>query len=185
MSVHVLRVVGVERGAAESRDHALRHHHLDARQVLGVRASRAQALAHDLLEREAEVAAEQRVDARIDRRVAVAEPEEHREQHGRDALRTERPHHVHGEERRPAHDEPAHDDAERLGCLRFHFEALHLRFDVAPVELENRLRPVHPVALRLLLLVVAVVTFASSIARDVVVERAATEVPEVATSYKS
>ena len=82
--------------------------------------------------------------------------EQHREQHRRYALRTERPHHIHGEKRRPAHDETADDDAQRLGGLRFHLEALHLRLDVAPIELEHRLRSV-PVALCLVVVVVIVV----------------------------
>lgn len=106
-----IRVVGVEGSAAQSGDHALRHHHLDDAEVLGVRASSAQTLADDLLEGVAEIAAEKGVDARVDGRVAIAQPKEDGEQHRRDALRTKRPHHVHREERHPAHDEPTHNNS--------------------------------------------------------------------------
>ena len=85
-----------------------------------------QTLAQDLLEGEAKVSAEEGVDARVDGWVAVAQPEEDREQHGRDALRTKGPHHVHREERHPAHNESTHDDTQSLGRLRLHLEALHL-----------------------------------------------------------
>ena len=86
----------------------------------------AETVAEDLLEGEAKVFAEQGVDARIDGRIAVAQPEEDGEEHRRDALGAEGPHHVHGEERHPAADESAHDDTQRLGRFRLHFETLHL-----------------------------------------------------------
>lgn len=74
-------------------------------------ATSAEALAHDLLEGEAEVFWEEGVDARINGRVTVAKPEEDGEEDRRDALGTERPHHVHREERHPTNDEPAYDDS--------------------------------------------------------------------------
>ena len=76
MIVDVFRVVRVEGPASKASDHPRRHHHLDAAEMLGVRASGAQALAHDLLEGEAEVPTEQGVDARINGGIAVAQPEE-------------------------------------------------------------------------------------------------------------
>ncbi len=86
--------------------------------MLGVRASSAQALADNLLEGEAEVPTEQGVDARINGGIAVAQPEEDGKEDRRDALRTERPYHVHREERHPANDETADNDA--LIILTFH-----------------------------------------------------------------
>lgn len=76
-----------------------------------MRTSRAQTLAHNLLEGVAEVATKHGVDARIDGRIAVAEPEENGEERRRNALRTECTHHVHGEEGHPAHDETSNDDS--------------------------------------------------------------------------
>ena len=71
----------------------------------------AQTLADNLLEGESKIATEQGVDARIDGRIAVAQPEEDGEENRRYAFRTERPYHVHGEERHPADDKTAHDNA--------------------------------------------------------------------------
>ena len=86
----------------------------------------AQAAADDALEGEPEVVAEQRVQAGVDGRVAVAQPEEDREDQRVDALDAERAHHVHREEGQPAQDEPAHDDAQRLCRLCLHPEPLYL-----------------------------------------------------------
>jgi len=77
-------------------------------------AASAEALAHDLLEGEAEVFREEGVDARINGRITVAKPEKDGEEDRRDALGTERPHHVHREERHPTNDEPAYDDSYQM-----------------------------------------------------------------------
>ena len=103
-----------------------------------MRFPRAQAEADDLVEGVAKVLAEQGVDARIDGRIAVAQPEEYGEEQRRDAVVTEGPYDVHGEEGQPAADETAHDDAQRFRRLGLHFEAFHLRLDVAPVQLGHR-----------------------------------------------
>jgi len=87
----------------------------------------AQAAADDALEGEAEVVAEERVQTGVDGRVAVTQPEEDREDQRVDALDAERAHHVHREKGQPTQNEPAHDDAQRLGRLRLHPETLHLR----------------------------------------------------------
>ena len=105
--------------------------------LVDVRLFSAQALAQDLLKGEAEILAEECVDARVDGRVAVAQPEENREQDGRDALRTECAHHIHREEGHPATNESAHDDAQRLGRLGLHFEALHLSLDAFSKPIRN------------------------------------------------
>lgn len=78
--------------------------------MLGVRPARAQALADDLLEGEAEIATKQGVDARIDGRIAITEPEEDGKENRWDALRTECAYHVHREKRHPTHDETADDN---------------------------------------------------------------------------
>ena len=114
----------------------VRRHLLDARVAVGLLG--AQALAQNLLESEAEVLAEQSVDARVDGRVAVAQPEEDGEEDRRDALFAEGPDDVHSEERHPAAYESADDDAQRLGGFGLHLEALHLGLDVAPVEFVHR-----------------------------------------------
>lgn len=100
-------VVGVE----TTRVGALRRH-FAARSQLAARvlvarvrldgALVAQAAADDALEGEPEVVAEQRVQTGVDGRVAVAQPEEDREDQRVDALDAERAHHVHGEEWQPA-----------------------------------------------------------------------------------
>lgn len=94
----------------DASDHALRDHHLDDAEVLSVRTTSAEALADDLLEGEAEVAREQGVDARIDGRIAIAQPEEDGEEGRRDAFGTECPHDVHREEWHPAHDEATYNN---------------------------------------------------------------------------
>lgn len=94
-------------------------------------ATLAEALADDPLEREPEVLREQRVYQRVYRAVAVAQPEEDGEHHGVYAVDAERADQVHGEEGQPAEDEAADDDAQGLGGLRLHAEALHLGLDVA------------------------------------------------------
>lgn len=43
---------------------------------------------------------------------------------------TEGAHQIHREERKPAENESADDDAQCLGCLRFHSESFHLSFDI-------------------------------------------------------
>lgn len=131
-AVGVAVVGGVERARVRTR-----RRHFSARAQfaarVGVARERlhrplvAQAAADDALEREPEVVAEQRVQAGVDGRVAVAQPEEDREDQRVDALDAERAHHVHREERQPAQDEAAHDDAQRLGRLRLHPEPLHLQ----------------------------------------------------------
>lgn len=82
--------------------------------------------AQQLLEGEPEVLAEESVDAGVERRVAVAQPEEDGEEERGDALGAERPDHVDGEEGQPAHDEASNDDAQRLGGLCLHPEPLYL-----------------------------------------------------------
>jgi len=99
----------------------------------------AQTLAENLLESEAEILAEEGVDAGIDGRVAVAQPEEDGKEHRRDALFAEGADDVHGEERHPAADESADDDSQRLGRFGLHLEALHLGFNIASVEFVDRL----------------------------------------------
>lgn len=91
-----------------------------------VRSLLAEAVADDLLEGEAEVLAEEGVDAGIYRGVAVAQPEQDAEDRRVDAVRAERTHQVHREEGQPAHDEAAHYDAQRLRGLRLHSYPLHL-----------------------------------------------------------
>lgn len=91
-----------------------------------IRSLLAQAVADDLLEGEAEVLAEQRVDARVYGRVAVAQPEQHAEHRRVDASGAERAHQVHREERQPAQDEAAHDYRQRLRRLRLHSDSFHL-----------------------------------------------------------
>lgn len=106
-----IRIVGVESGTAQAGNHTLWHHHFDDAEVLGMRPACAQALAHNLLEGEAEIATKQGVDARINGRIAIAQPEQDGEQNGWNALRTECPDDVHREKWHPAHDETAHNDA--------------------------------------------------------------------------
>jgi len=86
----------------------------------------ANASAHYPLEGDPELVGEQGIDHRIDGRVAVAQPEEHREDRGLDAVLAEGPYQIHGEEGQPADDEAAHDDGQCLGRLGFHAEPLHL-----------------------------------------------------------
>jgi len=120
------------------------------------------AAAQQLGERVAEIARAQAVDERVRRRVDVAEPEEHGEQSARrvagrtdgaaeDTLlrarthgvalrigrgRTDGAEQVDGEERRPADDEAADDDADRLGGLRLAVERPQLgRDSLTPTEL--------------------------------------------------
>jgi len=95
--------------------------------------------AYDPLEREPEVLAEQRVDHRVDGAVAVAQPEHDGEQSGLYARGAKSPYQVHGEERQPAHDETADDNAQRLGRLGLHPEPLHLGLDV-PFAAAHHLR---------------------------------------------
>lgn len=91
----------------------------------------AEAPADDLFERKAKVFGKQRVDQRVDRRVAISEPEEHGEQQGVEAVLAEGAHQVDREERQPAEDEASDDDAQGFGGFGFHAEAFHLGFDVA------------------------------------------------------
>ena len=105
-----IRIVRVK-GASKSSNHTLRYHHFDDAEVLGVRPPCAQTLADDLLEGVSKISAEKCVDARIDGRIAIAEPEQDGKQNRRDTLRTECPYNVHREERHPAHDETAHNDS--------------------------------------------------------------------------
>jgi len=95
------------------------------------------AAAQQLGERVAEIARAQAVDERVRRRVDVAEPEEHGEQSARRvAGRTDGAEQVDGEERRPADDEAADDDADRLGGLRLAVERPQLgRDSLTPTEL--------------------------------------------------
>lgn len=86
--------------------------------------------AQQILEGVPEVAREQRIDQRIDRGIAVAQPEQHGEQQRLNAFRAEATHQVHGEEWQPAQDEQAHNDGQRFGCFRFDAEAFRLRLDV-------------------------------------------------------
>ena len=60
-----------------------------------------------------ELPVEDGVDDGVHRRVDVTEPGEEGEDDGRNARRTEGADDVDGEERRPAEQEDAHDDAER------------------------------------------------------------------------
>jgi len=71
----------------------------------------------DLLERPPEVHVAPGVYDRVDGRVEVTEPRDHVDQHlGRRTARlAEREEQVDDEERQPADDEHAHDDAQRLG----------------------------------------------------------------------
>lgn len=73
----------------------------------------------DLLERAPEVHVAPGVDDRVHGGVEVAEPRDHVDEHlGRRAARlAEREEQVDDEERQPADDEHAHDDAKRLGRL--------------------------------------------------------------------
>jgi len=96
---------------------------------------RAEAPADDPLEGEAEVLGEQGIDHGIHGRVAVAQPEEHREEQRIHAVLAEWPDDVHGEEGAPAEDEHPDDDGQCLGRLGFHAEALHLGLDVPPAHL--------------------------------------------------
>ena len=70
---------------------------------------------YDAKEGEPELAVEDRVDERVQCRVAVAEPEEDGEDHRMDGEADQRRHEVGGEERQPADDERRHDDAEHNG----------------------------------------------------------------------
>ena len=90
----------------------------------------AEALADDLLEREAEVFGEERVYEGIDGAVAIAQPEHRGEHQGRDALLAEGAHYVHGEERKPAENESPDYYPQRFRGFGFHAESLHLSFNV-------------------------------------------------------
>lgn len=93
----------------------------------GIGASHAGAFAaDDPREREAEVLAEEGVDARVYRGIEVAQPEKHAEDGRMDAVREERAQQVHAEEGQPADDETADDDAQRLRRLGLHAESLRL-----------------------------------------------------------
>lgn len=81
----------------------------------------------DLLECVAKVAREERVDHRIDGRVAVAQPEQHGEDNVRCAAGAERTQEVHGEEGQPAHDKSSDDNGQCLGGLCLHAKAFRLQ----------------------------------------------------------
>lgn len=102
--------------------------------------TRAKAFAYDLLERESEVLREERIDHGIDGGVAVAQPEYDREQQRFDAVIAERSDQVHREEWQPTENEQSHNDGQRLGRLRLHAKAFHLRSDVPFSHFLIRLR---------------------------------------------
>lgn len=121
---------------------------------------RAEEPADEPLEREPEVLGEERVDHRVDRRVAIAEPKQDRKERFVDAVFAERPDQVHREEGQPTQDEQAHDDGERFGRLRLHPEPLDLRLNVPlahpfarPRRKQTPLPPVHRQVLLLLTLI--------------------------------
>lgn len=91
-----------------------------------IRSLLVEAIADDLLEGETELLAEEGVDARIYRGIAVSQPEEHAKDHLVDAITAKALHHVNREERQPTHYETTHDDAQCFGCLRFHADPFHL-----------------------------------------------------------
>jgi len=95
----------------------------------------AEAPADDPLEGKAEVLGEQGIDHGVHGRVAVAQPEEHREEQRIHAVLAEWPDDVHGEKGAPAEDEHPYDDGQRLGRLGLHAESLHLGLDVPPAHL--------------------------------------------------
>jgi len=95
----------------------------------------AEAATDDALEGEAKVLGEERIDHGIHRRVAVAQPEEDREEQRINAVLAEWPYNIHREERTPAEDEHADDNGQCLGRLCFHAKAFHLRLDIPPAHL--------------------------------------------------
>lgn len=53
-----------------------------------------------------------------------------------DTIGAEGAHQIHGEERKPAEDEPANDDAKSLRCLRLHSKFFHLQqFDTSIITM--------------------------------------------------
>lgn len=88
----------------------------------------AEAIADYPLECESEVLAEESVNARIYRGIAVTEPEQNAEDRRMDAVRAKRTDEVHREERQPAEYEAADDDAQSLGRFCLHSKSLHLQF---------------------------------------------------------
>ena len=78
----------------------------------------------------AKVVRTERVNKRVDGRVAVSEPEEDAEDDRRRAVLAERAENIDGEERRPAKDETADNDADRLGGFLLAVETAQLVFDV-------------------------------------------------------
>lgn len=102
----------------------------------------AEAAADDALERESEVLREERIDHGIHSGVAVAEPEDDREDGGIDAVTAEGPDHVDGEEGQPAEDEQTDDNGQSFRRLGLHAEPLHLRLDVPLAHLPAGLRRV-------------------------------------------
>lgn len=80
-----------------------------------------------LLERVAEVLGAESVDERVDGRVAVAKPEEDREDPVGSTVSAEGSQQINGEEWTPAEDETPDDDADRLGRLLLAVEATQLR----------------------------------------------------------
>ena len=90
-----------------------------------VAAARAAAAAEQSPKRVAKVAIEARIDDRVERRVGIADPEQDGDApfgQFRTCVGAQRGREVPGEERQPADEKRAHDDAQRLGGLVF---ALH------------------------------------------------------------
>lgn len=80
----------------------------------------------DLLECVPKVPRKERVDDGIYRRVAVAQPEQNREDDVGRAAVAKGAQQVHGKEGQPAHDESAHNNGQCLGRFRLHPEAFRL-----------------------------------------------------------
>lgn len=106
----------------------------------------------DALERLAELGVEDRIDDRIERRVRVAQPRQDLECLAADARLAEGGHNVDAEERHPADEEHAHDDADRDGRLVVGHMVRRRVVQVAHLELLGRARPPNAAVAVLLLL---------------------------------
>lgn len=71
----------------------------------------------------------QRIDERVNGRIAVPQPEQHGKEDGLDTFAAKGTNEVHTEEWKPAEDETADYDAEGLCCFGLHSEAFHLEIN--------------------------------------------------------
>lgn len=95
----------------------------------------------DALERLAELGVEDRIDDRIERGVRVAQPRQDLERLAADAGLAERRHNVDAEERHPADEKHAHNDADGDGRLVVGHMVRRRVVQVPHLELLGRTRP--------------------------------------------